>query len=72
MIFVDADVSVRLERLASDGLIGEAVTRVLGHSTEAELEWLRSSADLLADGTKETAPVLSALAALIDVDQNSR
>jgi hypothetical protein len=72
MIFVDADVSVRRDRLISDGITNEAVTKVLGHSTEAELAWLRTKADLLADGTREIAPVLSALAALIDLDQKSR
>ena len=74
LVFVDADVGVRRDRLASDGISDEAIDRVLGHSTETELPWLRDSADLVADGTRDTAQVLVALEALIigDRSQNNR
>jgi cytidylate kinase len=74
LVFVDADVSVRRDRLASDGISGEAMGQVLSHSTEAELAWLRDRADIVADGTGDAAQVLLALGALINGGggQNSR
>jgi cytidylate kinase len=65
MVFVGADLSVRHDRLASDGLSDEAISRVLSHSTEAELSWLRGRADIVADGTGDASEVLGALEILI-------
>jgi predicted kinase len=74
LVFVDADVSVLRDRLAYDGINDEATGRVLSHSTETELPWLRDRANIVADGTGDSAQVLGALAALItgSRDQNSR
>jgi hypothetical protein len=74
MVFVDAHVGVRRDRLASDGISVEAMSGVLSHSTEKDLPWLRARADIVADGTKDVAPVLGALGALIagSEGQNSR
>ncbi len=55
-VFVDAEVRVRRDRLALDGISEEASDRVLNHSTEKELPWLRGTADILVDGTKDTTP----------------
>ena len=73
-VFVDAEVRVRRDRLALDGISEEASDRVLNHSTEKELPWLRGTADILVDGTKDTTPTLVALEALMvgGENQNSR
>jgi cytidylate kinase len=73
-VFVDADVSVRRDRLASDGIDREAIGRVLSHSTEAELPWLRESADIVTYGTSDAGQVIVALSSLIPEDggQNNR
>ncbi len=65
LVFVDAQVSVRRDRLASDGISDEAMGLVLSHSTETELPWLRDRADIVADGTGDAELVLGALEALI-------
>src|SRR5258708_5801997 len=61
LVFVDAQVSVRRDRLASDGISDEAMGLVLSHSTETELPWLRDRADIVADGTGDAELVLGAL-----------
>jgi cytidylate kinase len=71
LVFVDADVRVRRDRLASDGIGYEAMDQVLGHSTETELPWLRERADIVGEGTGDAAPVLSALEALITGGEGS-
>jgi predicted kinase len=67
LVFVDADVSVRRDRLAADriSVSDAAIGQVLTHSTEAELPWLRGRADIVTDGTRDASLVLDALAALI-------
>jgi cytidylate kinase len=65
MVFVDTEVSIRHDRLVSDGLNDEAISRVLNHSTERELPWLRDRADIVVDGTGDASEVLGALEILI-------
>ena len=65
LVFVDADVRVRRDRLALDGINVEAIDGVLNHSTEKELPWLREAADMVVDGTMGTTQALVALEALI-------
>lgn len=65
LIFVDADVHVRRDRLTLDGISDETIERALNHSTEKELPLLREAADIVVDGTDDTAQVITALAALI-------
>lgn len=74
LVYVDADAGTRRKRLARDGIGAAATERVLAHSTETELPWLRSAADIVADGTSSAEQVLAALRALISGgrDQNSR
>jgi dephospho-CoA kinase len=74
LICVDADVATRRERLRHDGLTGSAVEEVLVHSTEVELPWLRAVADMVADGTGSSEPVLAAMRAMMADGraQNSR
>src|SRR5258706_552105 len=50
LVYVDADAGTRRKRLARDGIGAAATERVLAHSTETELPWLRSAADIVADG----------------------
>lgn len=65
LIFVDADVCVRRDRLALDGIKDEAIEPLLNHSTEKELPLLREAADIVVDGTTDTNQALAALEALI-------
>lgn len=65
LVFVDAEVSVRRDRLALDGISEQAIDRALSHSTEKELPLLREAADIVVDGTMDPAQVLVALEALI-------
>lgn len=65
LIFVDTGIGVRRDRLAVDGVKGEAIDTLLNHSTENELPLLREVADIVADGTRDAAQVLAALEGLI-------
>lgn len=65
LVFVNADVSVRRNRLALDGISDQAIDLALNHSTEKELPLLREAADIVVDGTMDTAKVLVALEALL-------
>lgn len=74
LIYVHADVALRRTRLGDDGLTGEEIDEVLAHSTEAEAPRLRSAADIVADGTARSEPVLDAVRAMMPdgTAQNSR
>lgn len=74
LVYVHADMHVRRARLGRDGMSGTAMDRVLSHSTEKELPWLRDAADVVADGTADPEQVLTALERLISggAGHNSR
>lgn len=74
LIFVDTEMDVCRDRLASDGMDEDIIDQVLGHSTESELPLLRRVADFVVDGTQDAAEVFVILDALIGSggDQNSR
>jgi dephospho-CoA kinase len=65
LVFVDADEQTRRSRLALDGIDDGAIEHILTHSTEQELPWLRDSADIVIDGTRDASQVLSDLEAWI-------
>jgi len=65
LVYVDADIGVRRQRLALDGLGAADIAQILGHSTEAELPGLRDAADMVADGTNGTHQVLADIGARI-------
>jgi cytidylate kinase len=65
LIFVDADIRIRRNRLADDGIRGADLDRVLAHATEKDLPGLREAADIVADGTGDATQVLAALGTMI-------
>ena len=70
LVFVNAGVSVRRNRLALDGISDQAIDLALNHSTEKELPLLREAADIVVDGTMDTAKVLVALEGLLVGDED--
>lgn len=65
LVFVDADMRVRRDRLGFDGIGNEAIDQVVRHSTEQETPLLRDAADIVVDGTMDTTHALAVLEALI-------
>jgi cytidylate kinase len=65
LIFVDADMRIRRNRLADDGIRGADIDRILVHATEKDLPRLREAADIVADGTGDPAQVLATVGTMI-------